>query len=143
MFDFSEFLVRSEYADRLRAALGDSTEFDAPVAFDDPCHLCHGQGVRSEPRELLDLIPNVKRVEIEDSESCCGSAGIYSLIRPAASQGILAPRLDAVLRSGTRTLVTANPGCQLQWQAGFKERGESLEIVHIAELLSRAVSSKS
>lgn len=137
VFDFSEMLTREPHAARLRAVLDSATS--GPLAFDDPCHLCHGQGVRSQPRELIDMVPDTKRVEIEDSESCCGSAGIYSMLRPDTSRAILEPRLDAVVKSGARTLITSNPGCHLQWQSGFRERGDDVQVLHIAELLEQSL----
>ena len=73
--------------------------------------------MRDEPRALLDAT-GLERVELTESESCCGSAGIYSALRPNDAELILEGKLDALRASGARTLVTANPGCQLQWQAG-------------------------
>ncbi|MCP3917609.1 MAG: 4Fe-4S dicluster domain-containing protein [bacterium] len=113
-------------------------EVAGPVTYDDPCHLCHGQGVRAEPRELLDAIPGIERVELEKSESCCGSAGIYSVLRAADSLAVLNGKLNALEKSGARVLVTANPGCHLQWQVGVNRRGLDVEVLHLAELLERA-----
>jgi glycolate oxidase iron-sulfur subunit len=139
--DFSEFLAE-EALEELREAVGDGTPaVRGPVAFDDPCHLCHGQGVRSQPRTVLDTL-DVERVEIEESESCCGSAGLYSTLRPDDSREILEPRLEALRRCGARTLVTANPGCHLQWASGVASRGWSHEVLHVAELLDRAIDGR-
>src|SRR5919198_4997448 len=49
------------------------------VTYQDPCHLVHGQGIRSQPRELLRAIPGLELVELRESDVCCGSAGIYNL----------------------------------------------------------------
>jgi len=114
----------------------DTARVQTPITYDDPCHLCHGQGVRDEPRALLDAT-GLERVELTESESCCGSAGIYSALRPKDAERILEGKLDALRASGARTLVTANPGCQLQWQAGVKEAGMDVEVLHLAELLDR------
>jgi glycolate oxidase iron-sulfur subunit len=107
----------------------------APVTFDDPCHLSHGQGIRSAPRTALDAVPGLERVEMEESEACCGSAGTYSLQRPRDAQAVFAPRARAFAESGARTLVTANPGCQLQWTAGLAASQPRAEVLHLAELL--------
>lgn len=138
VLDLGEFLAQRAQV-RLGAALRRDPGLALPLAFDDPCHLCHGQGIRAEPRALLDLLPGARRIEVEDSESCCGSAGIYSLLRPADSRAILAEKLDALERSGARTLVTANPGCHLQWLAGVKEKRLQVEVLHLAEALERAL----
>jgi hypothetical protein len=49
------------------------------VTYQDPCHLVHGQGIRTQPRELLKAIPELELVELQDSDVCCGSAGIYNV----------------------------------------------------------------
>jgi glycolate oxidase iron-sulfur subunit len=110
------------------------------VAWDDPCHLCHGQGVRHEPRRLIDMLPNVRRVPLDDSEACCGSAGIYSILRPQAAAQVFAPKREAYERSGADCLVTANPGCQLQWDAGLRSAGIDAQVLHIAELVAERIA---
>ena len=80
--------------------------------------------------------PGLERVELQDSESCCGSAGIYSLLRPQDSARVMAPKLDALERSGADTLVSANPGCQLQWEMSLNKSGSKVRVVHIAEVLA-------
>ena len=120
----------------------DPARVRTPITYDDPCHLCHGQGVRDEPRDLLDAT-GLERVDLSESESCCGSAGIYSALRPKDAERILEGKLEALRASGARTLVTANPGCQLQWQAGVREAGLDVEVLHLAELLERALPEDS
>jgi glycolate oxidase iron-sulfur subunit len=114
--------------------------YPTPVAWDDPCHLCHGQGIRKEPRAILDRIVGAQRVELEESESCCGSAGIYSLLRPADAQAVFERKLAAFRRSGARTLVTANPGCQIQWESGLRRAGVDARVLHLAEVVSRTAA---
>lgn len=108
------------------------------VAYDDPCHLCHAQGVRKPPRRLLDLVPGLERVELPGAELCCGSAGIYSVLRPKDAMAIFEPKLASAVEVGADTLVTANPGCQLQWETGVARARSKLRVMHLAEVLERA-----
>jgi len=137
--DLSEFLA----TDRCRARLAGAPQRpDAGlVAYDDPCHLCHGQGIRAQPRRLLDAIPGLRRVEMQGSESCCGSAGIYSLLRPATAAEVLDPKIRALVECGAKTLVTANPGCQMQWEAGLARAGVEVRVAHLAEILRESLGS--
>lgn len=138
--DLSEFLA-SEPA---RTGLARALRTDAPGAalgtttYDDPCHLCHGQGVRKEPRRALDAVGGLARVELADAESCCGSAGIYAMLRPADAEAIFAPKLAALAESGAQTLVVANPGCQLQWETGLNRARSKVRVLHLAEVLELA-----
>lgn len=110
-----------------------------PVAYDDPCHLCHGQGVREEPRHLIDAIPDLERVDLKDPEACCGSAGLYSVINPGESKQLLQGKLQDFESSGANTLVTANPGCQMQWASGVRE---PKRVLHLIELLALSVEGE-
>ena len=54
-----------------------TTSIPSVVAYHDACHLAHGQSIRSAPRNLLKKILGVTVVELNDGETCCGSAGIF------------------------------------------------------------------
>ncbi|HHI78407.1 MAG TPA: (Fe-S)-binding protein, partial [Planctomycetes bacterium] len=130
--DFTEFLVG--------LGLGfDPKAVPMQATWDDPCHLCHGQGIRKEPRQLLAQIPGLELVPLERPEDCCGSAGIYSLQQPALARSILARKVEDIQNTGVRTLITANPGCHLWTLSGLRALGEEYQVLHIAEVLARAL----
>ena len=108
------------------------------VAVHDPCHLAHGQGVRGEVRRLLEAVPGVQLVELEESDHCCGSAGTYNLTEPAMAARLLARKLGHVERSGADVLAAANPGCLLQLRAGAIARGLAVDVEHPIDLLAAA-----
>ena len=138
--DYSELVAPAlEEREPLRLS---ADELPQPATWDDPCHLCHGQGLRAEPRRVLERLEGLRCVPLRDSESCCGSAGIYSLLRPADSQAVFEPKREAFEASGARTLITANPGCHLQWQGGLRRAGVEARVVHLAELVDRALASE-
>jgi glycolate oxidase iron-sulfur subunit len=109
------------------------------VAYHDACHLAHAQGVREQPRELLRGIPGVELVEPADWEICCGSAGIYNLVKPQPAAELGRRKAEALLATGAEAVVAANPGCALQIQAHARALGRELEVLHPAELLGRSV----
>ena len=43
--------------------------------------------------------------------------------------------------TGADVLVTANPGCQLQWLSGLARHGSQAQVRHIAEVLAAALPS--
>jgi glycolate oxidase iron-sulfur subunit len=109
------------------------------VTYHDACHLAHGQKVRAAPRALLAGIPGLTLVPLADSELCCGSAGIYNILEPDMAERLLAQKVDRIIESGARTVVTGNPGCLLQIASGCRRRGVTVEVVHPVTLLARAV----
>lgn len=139
--DLSEYLARPEVLERLAPRLGPPRGVGR-VAWDDPCHLCHGQQVRSAPRTLLDAVPGLYQCTLEDPEACCGSAGIYSMLRPKDSAAVLDRKLDDLEQSGAQVLVTGNPGCHLQWATGIASRELPVEVLHLAEVLERSLQPR-
>ncbi len=112
---------------------------DLTVTYHDPCHLAHGQRVRLEPRKLLAAIPGVRLVELADSDLCCGSAGVYSLLEPEMADRLLEWKVQRIAATGAGILATGNPGCLLQIARGCRERGVAIEVLHPVELLGRAL----
>lgn len=110
------------------------------VAYDAPCHLLHGQGVRDEPVEVLSRIEGLEVERLPSCESCCGGAGIYNLLEPELSGRVLAPKLDEVEDGGVDRVATGNPGCLMQLGSGLLERGLRARAVHPAEILDRALA---
>jgi glycolate oxidase iron-sulfur subunit len=110
----------------------------AVVAYHDACHLAHGQKVRQQPRELLKSIPGVTLVEMEEADTCCGSAGIYNITEPDLAKRLLDRKLNNIRETGAEIIAAANPGCLAWLQQGAKEAGMNLRICHPVELLDEA-----
>jgi glycolate dehydrogenase iron-sulfur subunit len=109
------------------------------VTYQDSCHLLHGQKVREAPRQLLRAIPGVEFVELPYSDICCGSAGIYNVTETAASLELLAEKMGFAKQTHAPIIATANPGCLLQLRAGAELHGTGQEVLHVVELLDRAI----
>ena len=108
------------------------------VTYHEACHLCHGQKITSQPRQVLRSIPNLKLVDLEESTWCCGSAGIYNLIQPEMAGDLLRRKIKHIKTTGASVVATGNPGCLLQLINGAKAEGLSLRIVHPITLLAEA-----
>jgi glycolate oxidase iron-sulfur subunit len=111
------------------------------VTYHDPCHIAHCQGIRQEPRDLLNLIPGIEYKELESADACCGSAGTYNISKPEMSDRILQRKLDTVRASGAELLVTGNPGCLLQLKKGLAEQLPEVKIMHLTEILAQSMDS--
>ena len=129
--DIHEFLDPED----LRGALG---YVDLRVAYDDACHLCHAQGIKKQPRRLLDAIPGVRLVPYPEADVCCGSAGIYNMTEPEMSMALLDRKMNFLAKLDADCIATGNPGCYLQLAKGVRQRGLSMEVVHPVELLWRS-----
>ncbi|MGH7767308.1 MAG: (Fe-S)-binding protein, partial [Candidatus Binatia bacterium] len=111
------------------------------VAYQDPCHLAHGQKVRAQPRALLRSIPGLRVIEMNGSDRCCGSAGIYNLTHPEMSQELLREKMASIAETGAAAVVAPNPGCMLQLRYGTKRYGPPVQVFHLMDLLERAYAT--
>jgi glycolate oxidase iron-sulfur subunit len=108
------------------------------ATYDASCHLLYGQHVTEAPLKLLRAIPDLRLVPLEGAERCCGAAGIYNLLEPNMSQGVLKEKLSHVRDTGADVLATGNPGCQMQIGAGARLNDISLRVCHPIELLDES-----
>jgi glycolate oxidase iron-sulfur subunit len=108
------------------------------VTYQDACHLVHGQGIRNQPRQLLRKIPGLELIEMNDSDVCCGSAGIYNLTHPDVSVQLLDQKMDNVLATGAHAVVAPNPGCSMQLAYGAQRKGTAIRQLHVVDLLDKA-----
>lgn len=129
--DINEFLV-----DHLHKP--PTGHLDLRVVYVDSCHLRHGQKVVRQPRQLLRAIPGVTLVELKQPDLCCGSAGVYNILQPAAASELLAAKMADIAAARPDIIVTTNTGCHMQLLQGVKQSGLNVEVLHLVELLDRA-----
>ena len=113
----------------------------ARAAYDDPCHLLHGQRIKDQPRALLAQVPGLELLTLVEADMCCGSAGTYNVTQPELSRALLDRKVGHILASGANMLITANPGCQMQIAAGLREAGSAIPVVHLMDVLDRAYAT--
>jgi glycolate dehydrogenase iron-sulfur subunit len=133
MRDVTEFLAELGLTAKLRSV-------PLRVTYQDSCHLAHGQKIREAPRNLIRAVPGVEFVEMPLADQCCGSAGVYNVTETEASLELLARKMQSLQQTQTQAIVTANPGCILQLRAGAAIHGTGHEVLHVVELLDRALA---
>lgn len=105
------------------------------VTYHESCHLCHGQKVVNQPRQMLKAIPGLVLKELPESNWCCGSAGIYNITQPEQSTKLLKRKVQNIQQTGCTVVTTSNPGCHLQIANGL---GSTAEVTQPVTLLAKA-----
>jgi L-lactate dehydrogenase complex protein LldE len=133
-FELSQFLVdEADFEDR-------GSSLPAKVAYHPSCHLSRGIGVRSQPTHLLEMIDQLELVEIENQDECCGFGGTFSVTQPEISGAMLDKKLKAVENTGAEILAGCDMGCLMHIKGGLRRRGIPVEVLHLAQILSRSWS---
>jgi glycolate oxidase iron-sulfur subunit len=135
MRDVTEFLAELGLA----APLG---RLALRVTYQDSCHLLHGQKIREAPRQLIRAIPGIEFVEMPLADQCCGSAGVYNVMEAKTALELLAGKMGNARGTKAQVIATANPGCLLQLRAGVEIHRTGQEVLHVVELLDRALSAR-
>lgn len=109
----------------------------AKVTYHDPCHLVRGLQITKEPRKLLSDMGN-ELVEMEDSASCCGFGGSFSLFYYQLSARVNDAKIQKIKATGADYVVTSCPGCVMHIRDGLYRAHSGQKVLHIAELVAKA-----
>jgi glycolate oxidase iron-sulfur subunit len=109
------------------------------ATYHDACHLCHAQGVRQQPRDLLGLVPGLEVVPLAESETCCGAAGSYNLTEPEMADRLAARKVGHILATGAEAVLVGNAGCALQIESALRGAGRGdIRVLHPIEVLDQS-----
>lgn len=132
--DITEILYELDFHKKYSLSLPEQI-----VTYQDSCHLRNVMKTSKAPRELLRSIKGITFKEMENADSCCGSAGIYNIVEPKTSMEILDQKVVKIKKTKATTIVTANPGCLMQMMLGIeREKLKDVKAVHIVDLLLEA-----
>lgn len=108
-----------------------------PVTYHDACHLVHTQKISVQPRQVLSSIPDLNYKELEESAWCCGSAGIYNIVRYDDSMVVLERKMNNIKNTGAKIVLTGNPGCISQIRYGAEKFNVDVKVMHPVSFLKR------
>ena len=140
-------LLGDERGQNFSSKVKDITEFLSPqdfaafkpeprkVTYHDACHLAHAQRITRQPRDLVRASAGKNFIELPESDVCCGSAGSYNLTEPEMAERLQRRKTENILKTDAELVVTTNPGCMLQIQAGLKKAGRNIAVKHLADYL--------
>ena len=140
-FEFSEFIVDvlgitdlSPFAD------SNPTESTRKVTYHEGCHLRRELGAITQPRALLNTLPGIELVEMEQSEVCCGFGGTFSVKYPEISGAMLNDKLNFASETGSDALTACDSSCLMHIGGGIEKRGMPIQPLHLASLIDDQLS---
>jgi len=112
------------------------------VAVHDPCTLTHVLRAEGSVYDLLARIPEIQLMPLPDNATCCGAAGSYMLTQPEMADALLADKIGQLEAIRPDILLTSNTGCALHLQAGIREAGLEIEVMHPVTLIEKQSKEK-
>lgn len=108
------------------------------TTYDASCHLHYGQHGAEASLQILWGIPDLNFAYLNESDVCCGGAGVYNLMESELSDQVLAEKLANVELCGAEIVTTGNAGCHMQIAAGARLTGLNVKVCHPVELLDES-----
>jgi glycolate oxidase iron-sulfur subunit len=109
------------------------------LVYQDACHMLHGQKISVQPRQLLRKIPGVQLRESIDAALCCGSAGIYNILKPEVAEELGRQKVENLTNTGAQVIASANIGCYVQISKHLQLQGKHVPVLHSMQLLDRSI----
>lgn len=126
--DISEFLVEL-------GPVKPTHPLNLRATYHDACHLCHGQQIRKQPRQLLEMIPGLQLVPLNESEICCGAAGSYNITQPEMAERLGQRKANNLLATGAEAVFSSNVGCLIQMQRYVRQQQPNIWVAHVVDAL--------
>jgi glycolate oxidase iron-sulfur subunit len=131
IYDIGEFLSRFA---KLR--IDECHEKPLTVTYHDPCHLNRGQDIKDAPRKLLEAIPYIEFVEMEEADRCCGGGGMFSFTHYDIAKEIGRRKASYIAATGADAVATSCPSCMMQLEDMLRRNGLPQRVMHLMQLLA-------
>ncbi len=130
VWEFSTFLTEVAGVEDVGARLNDV------VTFHDGCHALRELHVKTAPRRLLAHVRGLELREMQPAEECCGFGGTFAVKFAELSGAMARTKIEAIQRTGARTVVSFDPSCLMQIQGVLSRAGSAIRTLHLAEVLA-------
>jgi L-lactate dehydrogenase complex protein LldE len=130
VWEFSAFLTEVAGVEDVGAHLEDV------ATFHDGCHALRELGIQTAPRRLLARVRGLQLRELQPPGECCGFGGTFSVKFAELSGAMARAKVDAIVRSGAKTVISLDPSCLMQIQGALSRAGLNIRTLHLAEVLA-------
>ncbi len=130
-YELTDFLVNVAKLERISAS------FDGTVTYHDSCAGLREMGVKIQPRALLAMVAGLSLKEMNETETCCGFGGTFSIKFGDISARLADNKCENALATGADAIVLGDLGCMLNIEGRLRRRGDTkTKVLHVAEVLA-------
>ncbi|MCA9954580.1 MAG: (Fe-S)-binding protein, partial [Anaerolineales bacterium] len=94
-------------------------------------------------RTLVGSLENATIVEWDNSETCCGFGGLFSVKMADVSGAMLGKKITHIEQSEADTIVTGDVSCLTHMNGGLEKQGKRPLVRHVADVLAEGIREQS
>ena len=110
-------------------------KFPHKVTFHDSCSALREYGIKEEPRKLLSNVEGLELIEMEESETCCGFGGTFSVKNTSISSAMVEKKVENAIASGAEFIVSTEASCLMNINGYCKKHKLPIKGIHLADIL--------
>ncbi len=130
LVELSDFLVNTlQYTDFGAA-------FPHTVTFHDACHGLREYGLTTEARTLLQNVNGLTLVEMENTDTCCGFGGTFSMKFPSISTAMVEQKVEWALETGAEYIISTEASCLMNINGYISKNNKPIKTLHLADVLA-------
>jgi L-lactate dehydrogenase complex protein LldE len=130
MYEFSDFLVNVLKVTDVGAKL------DGLATYHDSCSALREMGIKKEPRLLLSNVRGLEIREMDDTETCCGFGGTFSVKYEAIAVGMAEQKIINAEATNTQLIISTDLSCLMHMDGYIKKQNKKLKVMHLADVLA-------
>ena len=134
----SQYLLRQ--IDNNQLQFNPITDSELVFTYHDPCYLGRHNLLYDTPRQVMDAIPGMNRIEMDrcrDRSFCCGGGGLMLFYESEEDMCMGQKRVQMAAEAGANVIVVACPYCLVNLEDGVKTSGMEgkIQVMDLTELV--------
>ena len=130
IYEFSDFLVNVLNVTDIGARL------NGVATYHDSCSALREMGIKKEPRTLLSNVRGLEIREMQDTETCCGFGGTFSVKYEAIAVGMAEQKILNAEATSADIIISTDISCLMHLDGYMKKQNKKIKVMHIADVLA-------
>ena len=130
IYEFSDFLVNVLNVTDIGARL------NGVATYHDSCSALREMGIKKEPRTLLSNVRGLEIREMQETETCCGFGGTFSVKYEAIAVGMAEQKIINAEATSADIIISTDVSCLMHLDGYLKKQNKKIKVMHIADVLA-------